>query len=254
MKEKYNSFYGSNKLNKMNNRLKIIDEMKANRTEILDEKSISEKKLSIDDEIEINNNLELVTTVKLGNKNLLLKESKDIFDSESVKVNKSFTSSSLKKSMKENFDENSNKKFIGLNKRLVSKIYSKKEIEYNLDKEINKIKNNNNISNKKINYKIFKNKKRKKDDKSKNKDKNEELINKMLGLKLINSKNGNNIITTSSNLKESKKDFNSVEKIKNIENVSIYNIIQKNINKNLNIIDNKESTSEKNNTKYCNIF
>ena len=252
MKEKYNSFYGSNKLNKMNNRLKIIDEMKVNRTEILDEKSISEKKLSIDDEIEINNNLELVTTVKLGNKNLLLKESKDIFDSESVKVNKSFTSSSLKKSMKENFDENSNKKFIGLNKRLVSKINSKKEIEYNLDKEINKVKNNNNNSNKKINYKIFKNKKRKKDDKSKNKGKNEELINKMLGLKLINSKNGNNIITTSSNLKESKKDFNSVEKIKNIENVSIYNIIQKNINKNFNIIDKNEKDESKNiNKGFC---
>ena len=38
MKEKYNSFYGSNKLNKMNTRIKLLDEMKANRTEILHDK------------------------------------------------------------------------------------------------------------------------------------------------------------------------------------------------------------------------
>ena len=63
----------------------------------------------------------------------------------------------------------------------------------------------------------------------------------------------NNIITTSTNLKSNKNEFNSVEKMKNIENVSIYNFIQKNINKNLQIIDNK---SEKDNIArgFCNIF
>ena len=63
----------------------------------------------------------------------------------------------------------------------------------------------------------------------------------------------NNIITTSTNLKSNKNEFNSVEKMKNIENVSIYNFIQKNINKNLQIIDNK---SEKDNIakRFCNIF
>ena len=242
MKEKYNSFYGSNKLNKMNTRIKLLDEMKANRTEILHDKNLSSKKLSTNNDIEINNNLELVTTLKLENKNIFSKESKEILDSESIKVNKSFTSSSLKKSRKENFDEKSDKKFLDINKKLISKIHNKKEIEYNFDKGINKINNSNKSANKIKNYKIYKNKKRKNDGKSKINDKDEELINKVLGLKISNSKNNNNIITTSSNLKENKNDFNSVEKIKNIENVSIYNIIQKNINKNFNIIDKNEKT------------
>ena len=47
-------------------------------------------------------------------------------------------------------------------------------------------------------------------------------------------------------MKDNKNAFNSVEKIKNIENLSIYNIIQKNINKNLNIIDNKEKATQEN--------
>ena len=71
----------------------------------------------------------------------------------------------------------------------------------------------------------------------------------MLGIKIPKNKNTNNIITTSSNLKDNKNDFNSVEKIKNIENVSIYNIIQKNINKNFNIIDKNEKDSSRNNKK-----
>ena len=74
----------------------------------------------------------------------------------------------------------------------------------------------------------------------------------MLGIKIPKNKNTNNIITTSSNLKDNKNDFNSVEKIKNIENVSIYNIIQKNINKNFNIIDKNEKDSSRNNKKsFC---
>jgi hypothetical protein len=47
-------------------------------------------------------------------------------------------------------------------------------------------------------------------------------------------------------MKDSKNEFNSIEKMKNIENVSIYNIIHKNINKNLNIIDNNEKGSPRN--------
>ena len=226
----------------MNTRIKLLDEMKANRTEILQDRNLSSKKMSTNNDIEINNNLELVTTLKLENKNIFSKESKEILDSESIKVNKSFTSSSLKKSRKENFDENSDKKFLDINKKLIKKIHNEKEIEYNFDKGINKINNSNKSANKIKNYKIYKNKKRKNDGKSKINEKDEELINKVLGLKIANSKNNNNNITTSSNLKENKNDFNSVEKIKNIENVSIYNIIQKNINKNFNIIDKNEKT------------
>ena len=53
-------------------------------------------------------------------------------------------------------------------------------------------------------------------------------------------------------MKDNKNDYNSVEKIKNIENLSIYNIFQKNINRNLNIIDNNEKSSSGNSGKnFC---
>ena len=45
-----------------------------------------------------------------------------------------------------------------------------------------------------------------------------------------------------------------MEKIKNFENVSIYNIFQKNINKNLNIIDNNEKINQRNYNGFCNII
>ena len=83
----------------------------------------------------------------------------------------------------------------------------------------------------------------------------------MIGIKIPNSNIiTNNIITTStSNLKDNKIDFNSIEKIKNIENLSIYNIIQKNFNKNLNIIENKNNDNELSNNRiysknFCAIF
>ena len=63
----------------------------------------------------------------------------------------------------------------------------------------------------------------------------------------------NNIITTTSNMKDNKE----VEKIKNIEtSFNIYNIIQKNINKRLNIIDNKENSPPRNYNRsfYCIIY
>ena len=119
-----------------------------------------------------------------------------------------------------------------------------------IDKEDKKKIINDNIfidndSNRNMNYKIYKNKKKNKKH-SKNKivsinDRNKEIINQVLGINIPNSNIiANNIITTSSNMKDTKE----VEKIKNIEtSFSIYNIIQKNINKNLNIIDNKENSS-----------
>ena len=65
----------------------------------------------------------------------------------------------------------------------------------------------------------------------------------------------NNIITTTSKMKDNKTDFNSVDNIKNIENLSIYNIIQKNINKNMNIIDKKEQENQGNFGKsFCSVI
>ena len=66
----------------------------------------------------------------------------------------------------------------------------------------------------------------------------------------------NNIITTSSHINENKDNFNTVEKIKNLEtSFNIYNIIQKNLNKNISIIDNKENVSpRKSNKSFCCIF
>ena len=109
--------------------------------------------------------------------------------------------------------------------------------------------NKNKNSYNKINYRIYhKNKKKMKNNTNINPSnfngKNNTLINQMLGIKIPQSSIiTNNIITTSSNIKDTNKnEFNSVEKIKGIENVSIYNIIQKNINKNFNIIDKNEKT------------
>ena len=94
-----------------------------------------------------------------------------------------------------------------------------------------------------MNNKIYKKGNKNKNKHHKNKyinDRNKELINQVLGIKIPNSNLiANNIITTTSNLKNTQE----VDKIKNIEtSFSIYNIIQKNINKNLNIIDNKENS------------
>ena len=66
----------------------------------------------------------------------------------------------------------------------------------------------------------------------------------------------NNITTTSSKQFDNKDNFNTNEKINNIEaSFSIYNIIQKNVNKNLSIFDGKESLCHNNlNRSFCNIF
>ena len=245
-KEKYNTFYGKNKLKKINKTTKIQDKKIINKTDIMKGKLFTDKKLSVDN-FEINDNLEVFSTLKIENQNLSEKQSKEIFDLGSVKANKSLTSSSPKKSIKEDNDDSSNKNFFDMNINNNSKLFNNTELEYDIDKKAPNFYNDK--SNKISNNSIYKKKKKKY--KSKGNDKDEELFNKMLGIKMPNSNNPNNIITTSSNLKDNKNDFNSIEKIKNIENVSIYNIIQKNINKNFNIID-KEKTSPKNISKsFC---
>ena len=151
-------------------------------------------------------------------------------------MNKSKVSSNYKKSLNKN-------KHVSFNSNIKKhiNIFNDNEVEYILDKEINKkftnnsySKNNNSYKNKKnryYNYKepIFDNR-------------NNQIINQMIGINMPNTNIiTNNIITTTSNINENKDNFNSVEKIKNLEtSLNIYKIIQKNLNEDLNIIDKKE--------------
>ena len=246
--QKYNNYsYSTNKLIKINRKSKIIDEI-TYKTMIKNKKLLKEQKLNNNGH-KINSNLEYNSTLKMEDSNLLENKSENEKDnSNSKKVNKSKISSCSKKSES---SELKSKGYFGINIKKISNIYNNDEIEYIIDQEIGK-------SNKNIIYNNDKfNKSKKKINnyyKSKNKDKNKELINQMFEIKIPDSSIiTNNIITTSTNLKSNKNEFNSVEKMKNIENVSIYNFIQKNINKNLQIIDNK---SEKDNIskRFCNIF
>ena len=229
----------SNKKNGMN---KIFEELtfKKNKTK---RKRLTTEKLSITKE-EFKNNLNVSSSTK--------KQNSEIANMESIKVNKSDISSLSKKSENERSEIFSNKNSLGINIKKDANIYNSKEIEYIIDAAINKKMNNqdnltDNISNKSINYKIYKSRTKKKKYNNHNKDlyddKSKELINQVLGIKIPTTKN---IITTTSNMKDSKNEFNSIEKMKNIENVSIYNIIHKNINRNLNIIDNNEKGSTRN--------
>ena len=175
----------------------------------------------------------------------------DISDIESIKANKSDISSLSKNSENEPSEIFSNKNSVGINIKKDVNIYNSKEIEYLIDAGLSQKMSNENVlidntSNKCINYKIYKSRSKKKKHHNVNNlydDKSKELINQVLGIKIPTTKN---IITTTSNIKDSKNEFNSIEKMKNIENVSIYNIIHKNINKNLNIIDNNDKGSPKN--------
>ena len=182
----------------------------------------------------------------------------------SIKVNKSKISPSSRKSDNKYYKEKNFIDSLDIDIKKNINIYNDAEAEFIIDKNINKAfnedlmtnKNETNISSNQ--HKISTKRKRKKDyfnQTSVKNNRNKRLINQMLSIKIPSTNIiTNNIITTATNINENKENFSSVEKIKNIESFSIYNIIQKNINKNLNIIDNKESTSEKNNTKYCNIF
>jgi len=244
-KYKNNTFCDTDK-NKKYKTTKITNKM-ANKTEIGNKNSIISNKLSLAD-IEFKDNTEVYPTYKLQNSFLSEEQSSDNSDKGSVVVNKSNTSSFSKKSGKDESESISNKNTFGINIKKDVNIFNNKEIEYVID-NMNK--------NKKVNFSIYKNKNSRrnilKNNKPKFSNKNNELINQMLGIQIPDSNLiNNNIITTTSKMKDNKNDFNSVENIKNIENLSIYNIIQKNINKNLNIIDNKEKDNKGNYGKsYC---
>ena len=146
-------------------------------------------------------------------------------------------------------------------------IYNKNEAEYEINKNINKSNifytnnNTNNTINNNRNKNIYRNneihKKKSGNIKSKNNNKETKIINQILGIRLPNTNIiTNNLTTTSSKQFDNKDNFNTNEKINNIEaSFSIYNIIQKNVNKNLNIIDGKENLSQNNlNKSFCNIY
>ena len=222
-------------LNKNSKMFKIFDEL-TNKKNKLQLKNLDAKKLSIIEE-------EFKSDLNISSNNE--KEKGEITEGESIKVNKSDILSLSKKSGNEPSEIFSDKNSVGINIKKDVNIYNSNEIEYLIDtganqKNINENILSDNTSNKSVNYKIYKsrtNKKKHYNNKNLYDDKNKEIINQVLGIKIPTT---NNIITSTSNIKDSKNEFNSIEKLKNIENVSIYNIIHKNINKNLNIIDNNE--------------
>ena len=248
-KEKSNTFYGTHKLNKLMKKKKIL-EKEINTTHIKQGKSLISKKLS--PEQENKNNFEFFSTFKIPNQNEQKKQSIDVIGTDSLKVNKSLESSVYKMASKKKIKNKKNNESIGVDIKKDVNVYNNAEVEFVIDKmNKNEMIDDNiflgNHSNKHINYTIYKNRKKNKRHHDYNKtidERNKQLINQVLGIKIPHPNIvTNNIITTSSNIKENKEG----EKIKNIEtSFSIYNIVQKNINKNLNIIDNKENSSPRN--------
>ena len=251
-KKKIEKFKSVRRPNKFKNigKEKNFDKL-MNETEIKNINSIPTKKLSTK-EGETKNNFELFSTYKLTEK-LSENQSNQSNKSKSkgnnsLKVNKSITSSFSSESSKRSSKNNNRNDSIDIDIKRDANIYDNTEVEFVFDKaNDNKLINENLFSdknsNKNMNNKIYKKGNKNKNKHHKNKyinDRNKELINQVLGIKIPNSNLiANNIITTTSNLKNTQE----VDKIKNIEtSFSIYNIIQKNINKNLNIIDNKENS------------
>ena len=235
-KKQKNNLKHKSKISKFNN--KNIQKKK--------KKLHSNKMVSFKD-FENNNDFDQSLTLNIQSSNKTDEQNSDISnDSLSIKVNKSVFSSLPRKTgiQKDNSENNSNKTNLDINIKKNINIFNDTEIEYVLDK-----KNNNKKSSKKNNnINMIKNiKKEKKKNKNNKSDNNKDFLNQMFGIDLPNS----NLITTCSNMKDNKNDYNSVEKIKNIENLSIYNILQKNINKNLNIIDNEKASSDNNGKSFC---
>ena len=213
-----------------------------------DRKKLYSNKIVSFKDLKVHDDFDQSPTYKIQSSNKSDEQSSDTSnDSLSIKVNKSGISSLQKKEdkQKDDSEKNSNKTNFGINIKKNINIFNDTEIEYVLDKK----NNNKNSSKKNNNINIINNiKKEKKRNKNNKADNNKNFLNQVLGIELPNS----NLITTCSNMKDNKNDYNSVEKIKNIENLSIYNIFQKNINRNLNIIDNNEKSSSGNSGKnFC---
>ena len=245
---------------RIENRKKIISE-KINKTCIKNEKRLTKNLLKDFNRVNHNKSkkkLEYFSTFKRRDFIISSEEkSSEIFDENSIRVNKSKVSSYYQKSSK----ENKNASFNSSIKRSINR-FNNNEVEYIIDKEINKKFrekqkfSNNSFSNNNKSYKNKKNRYYNYKEPKYNK-RNNQIINQMIGINMPNTNIiTNNIITTSSHINENKDNFNTVEKIKNLEtSFNIYNIIQKNLNKNISIIDNKENVSpRKSNKSFCCIF
>ena len=182
----------------------------------------------------------------------------NISEQNSIKVN-------VSENDNDNNDENVSPKkkpkndSLNINIKKNKYIINQNETEYEINKTFNKNNINykneilNNSKNTNISYNnIYRHNNRKKiknDNKNKKRNNNNErkIINQILGIQIPNSNIiTNNITSTSSNHFDNKDNFNTNEKINNIEaSFSIYNIIQKNVNKNLNIIDNNIDKKDK---------
>ena len=140
-------------------------------------------------------------------------------------------------------------------------IYKKSEVEFEINKSFSKINYKNNPINIINSNNIYRNKghnKKNGNNKSKkNNNKERKISDKILGKKCPGTNIiTNNIMTNSSNNNDNKNNFNTNEKKNNIEaSFNIYNIIQKNVNKNLNIIDNKDIINQNGlNKSFCIIY
>ena len=142
------------------------------------------------------------------------------------------------------------------------KIFNNSETEFEINKTFNKssiYSNNNPINNIHTEKRKYSNNSIKKNCNNKNKNKNNDnngIINQILGIQIPNTQIITNNITTISSNNNNNDNFNTNEKINNIEaSFSIYNIIQKNINKNLGVVGDKEKIEENKLSKnFCIIY
>ena len=226
--------------------------------ELMKENSINQRKRKISiNSFNINYDKEEKDLKNSSNLNGI--QENETINTNSIKANRSIISSLSNKSS--NIKRNNS--FIHSFKRNAN-VYNNREIEFIIDKDINKNRINHNIyinNNHFINtsFNMYKNRGEKyyKNNESFYDNKNNQLINRILGIKIPNNKIiKNNIQTTSSNINEPRDNYNSVEKIKKSDSsVSIYNIIPNSLNKNLYSIDNVMKTStEKNKNFLCKIF
>ena len=243
VKKDENNLKNENNINKIKNREKKFEnnQQRKGLTKIQTMEDKSKTYIS-----ENNNFCNDFPDLKLKNNNLIVLNKNEEDNSNSIKVNKSKTSSAEK--YRSEFIE----KPYSINIRKNINICNNKELEFIIDKEIDKNVRDenfltNNKSNLKHNIKIMKNRKRKyyNHDSSIYDDKNNQIINQMLGIQLPHNILANNIISGSPEKKDNF--YNSVGKIKNIDaSVNIYNIIQKNF-------DNNEKDSPRKKS-FCNLF
>ena len=187
-------------------------------------------------------------------------ENININEQNSIKVNASSNENNSSSYSKKETKKMSQNNSLDIDIKKNMHIYNQSETEFEINKTFTKaniIYKNNYLSNKNSNKNISILNYKKKNGSSKNKKSKEtKIINQILGIQLPSTNIITNNITSSNNMDNNKDHFKSSEKINNIEaSFSIYNIIQKNINKNLNIIDSKENIKQNNmNKSICFIY